>query len=230
VKRLLVAVGVLLGLLLVADRVAPLIADDRVAARVQQSAGLREPPEVELHGFPFLTQAIRGRYERIEVHATDVRSGDLTLARLDTTLRGAEISLPDALYNRPVPVPAAQVEAEALVAYDELTRRQGSRELTVTPRGDRLRVTGEVVVLGQTLRAAAVSSIEVVDGELVVTAESFEVGNSTANRLLTDALRGVFDFRVPLEDLPYGLRLQEASVTDEGILLRATGRDTVLPP
>ena len=60
----------------------------------------------------------------------------------------------------------------------------------------------------------------------MVTAESFEVGNDLANDLVTRALRGRFDLRVPVDGLPYGLQVDGVRVRPEGLAGRRAGRPT----
>jgi hypothetical protein len=74
VKALLVTLVVLLGLLVVADRVAVNVAEDRVAQQVQSSGRLAGPPTVDIGGFPFLTQAVAGDYSdvRLQLSADDL--------------------------------------------------------------------------------------------------------------------------------------------------------------
>ena len=227
-KGLLITVLVLLGLLVVADRDGAEIASREVAKQAAASADLRTPPDVDIGGFPFLTQALAGRYDRVTVRADDLPAGELSVARLDATLTGVEVPLSDALSGSVGTVPVSGVRARALVAYDELTRRSGDRSLTVAPDGDRVRVTGEVRVLGKTVSATAVSRVEVVEGDLLVTAESYEVGNQTVDDLLERALGDRLDLRVPVEGLPYGLEVSGVEVTAEGVSVRAEAGPTVL--
>lgn len=227
-KRLTVGLVVLLALLLVADRVGASLASNAVAAEVQSSTRLSSEPEVEVTGFPFLTQALAGRYDRVEVGATDVPAGDLVLSRLDTTLTGVQLPLSDALSGSVDRVPVEGVRARALVGYSELARRAGDRQLTVAPAGDRVRVTGSVEVLGRTLSATAVSRVEVVEGDLVVTAEAYEVGSETADDLLTRALGDRLDLRIPVTGLPYGLQVSGVEIEPAGVVVLATASDTVL--
>jgi hypothetical protein len=229
-RRLLVALVVVLGLLLVADRVGAAVAADAVASQVQASTRLASEPEVEIDGFPFLTQALAGRYGEVTVQARDVPAGELTLSRLDATLSGVQVPLSQALSGSVTRVPVAGVTARALVAYDELSRRSGDRRLTVAPAGDRVRVTGSAQVLGRTVTATAVSRIEVVDGALLVTAESYTVGDAAADDLLTRALGGRLDLRIPVTGLPYGLQLTAVDVRDDGVSVRAHAGATVLAP
>lgn len=224
------ALVVLLGLLVVGDRAAAGFAGRTLASELQSSAGLATAPSVEVTGFPFLTQAVRGRYDRIEVGAVDVPAGDAVLNRLDVVLTGAEVGLSEALSGDVTRVPVEEVTAQVRLSYDDLSRSSGDRRLTVRPEGDRLRVTGEVEVLGQTLSAAAISRVEL-DGDAVrVTAEEFRVGNDLADDLVTDALGDRFDLRVRIADLPYGLTVQDLRVEPDAVVVRSGSGPTVLRP
>lgn len=228
-KRLLVTLVVLAGLLAVADRVAASVASRAVADQVVASSSL-ESADVSIGGFPFLTQALGGRYDSVSVVGRGVAAGDLTLDRLDATLTGVSVPLSDALSGSVDAVPVASVRATALVAYAELARRSGDRRLTVAPSGDRLRVTGSVSVLGQTVSASALSSVRVEGGALVVTAESYSVGDAAASAAISRALGGRFDLRIPVTGLPYGLQVSGVRVTASGVEVDAAAGATVLRP
>lgn len=230
VRRLLVGFVLLAALLLVADRGLAAVAERTVVTEVRASAGLAADPDVDLGGFPFLTQAVRGRYDRVEVRSTDVPAGALTLDRLDAVLLGAQVPLGQALAGDVTRVPVERITARALVGYAELGRQAGDRGLSFAPDAGRLRVTGTLEVFGQELSAVAVSRLDVVDGALVVTAESFEVGNDLADSLLTGALQGRFDLRVPVEGLPYGLVVTAVEVAADGVVVLAVADGAVLEP
>ena len=227
-KRVAVAVVVLLLLLLVADRVGAEYAARAIAADVQESTVLESPPDVEVTGFPFLTQALSGRYERIEVRATDVPADRLVLSRLDATLHGAQAPLSEVLSQSVDDIPVEQVTARALVSYDEISQSYEDRELVVEPEGDRLRVTGRLQVFGQTLTAVALSTVEVVDGDIVLSAEEIGLGEEGTGEVPTQALREQLDLRVPVEGLPYDLTVTDAEVRSDGVALRAEASDVVL--
>jgi hypothetical protein len=220
---------VLLALLLVADRVGAEVASRAVAEQARTSGGLSATPEVDIAGFPFLTQALSGRYDEVTVRASDVPAGEVRLSAFEAVLTGVEVPLRDALSGSIDSVPVSGLVAEAVVGYDELTRRSGNRQLIVAPGGgDRVRVTGRVEVLGQTLSASAVSRVEVDGQALRVTAESYEVGNATADALLTRALGDRLDLRVPIEGLPYGLQVRGLEVRAGGVVVLAGAGPTVL--
>lgn len=228
-KRLAVVLVVLAGLLAVADRVAASVAARAVADQVVASTALTSA-EVEIGGFPFLTQALGGRYDSVSVTGRDVVAGELTLNRLDATLTGVEVPLSEVLSGSVSEVPVSSVRAVALVGYDELGRHSGDRRLTVAPEGDRLRVTGTVTVLGRSQSASALSSVRVEGGALVVTAESWSVDGAAAPAAVSRALAGRFDLRIPVTGLPYGLQVSAVRVTPEGVAVTATAGATVLSP
>ena len=226
--RKLLALLLLLVLLVVVDRSAAGYAGRTLATELQRSGGLDARPSVVVDGFPFLTQAMAGRYGRIEVAASDVPAGDTTVARLEAVLTGVRVPLSQVLSGAVTQVPVDGVDARAVLGYDALSRSSGSRRLTAEAAGDRVRVRGEVEILGQRLAAAAVSTVALEGDDVVVTAQSFEVGNRVADALLTVALRDRLDLRLSVRDLPYGLRVDAVTVEPAGVVVRATARDTVL--
>lgn len=223
--------GLLLGLVLLglglvaADRLSVVLAERAVAG--QLAATGVSSASVDIRGVPFLTQAVRGRYDEVFVEATDVPAGEVRVAELDATLLGVHVPLSDVLSGDVSGVPVEGVRATVLVPYSELGRRAEAAELEVEPVGDRLEITGRVDVLGETLSASTESTVELEGSDILVTAESFDVGSGVINSVLTKALRGVFDFRLPLE-LPYGMVPSGLDVTDRGIVLDAFASDTVL--
>ena len=226
-KRLLLALVLVALGLVAADRVGVLLAE-RAVAQELVAGGLSEAPEVDIRSVPFLTQAIRGRYDEVFVRAKNVDAGEVTLSVLEATASGVRLPLSQALSGSVSAVPAEALRATVVVPYDELTRRAEAAELTVEPVGDRLEIEGEVMVLDASLSASATSTVELSEGEILVTAESFDVGSGVINDVITSTLRGVLDFRIPLDQLPYGLVPSGLEVTDRGIVLEAFASDTVL--
>ena len=227
-KKLALAVVVVVVLLLIADRAGAAYASRSMADEVQASARLDSPPAVDITGFPFLTQALAGRYQRIEVVATDVPTGDLVLSRVDATLYGAQVPLSDVLSRAVDDVPVERVMARALVPYEEISQSYQGQELVVEPDGDRLLIGGELQVSDRTVAAEALASVEVVEGDLVVTPEEVTVGEEGAEQELSEAVRDQLEARVPVPDLPYDLELTGVQVRPDGVRLEAEGTDVVL--
>ena len=228
-RRLVVVALVLLGLLVVADRVALHLAQQAVAEQARTSAGLSTTPTVKAHGFPFLTQVLRGRYERIDVELTDLDRGGVRMKELDATLREVRVPLGEALGGSVESIPVQRLDATALVTYAELAHRSGIVGVSMAPEGDRVRVTGRVSVLGQSVQASALSRLSLRNGRIALRATSFRVlGQSTP--ALVSALTGAFDVIVPVGTLPYHLELTDLRVTADGVRLVARSGPTVIAP
>lgn len=228
--RLLAAlVVVVLALLGVAEVVGPRLVEGVVATRVQDAGGLAATPDVEVRGRPFLLQAVRGRYEDVVVRAVDVPAGPLSFDSLVTQLTAVEVPLADAVTGRVGAVPVGRLSTRAVIGYDDLTALVSDRGLRVSSAGGgRARVTGSLEVLGRTLEASAVSRPTLQDGQLVITAEQFEVGNAVADALLSGALGNRLDFTVALQELPYGLQPRSVDAGPSGVVVVAQAVDTVL--
>lgn len=230
-KRLAVVAALLLVVVVIADRIAAGVAAGAIAARVQATTALPEEPDVTVRGFPFLTQALSGRYDRVDITARDAPAGEMTLTRLETTLRGVQVTLSQALSGEVDAVPVEAVEARALVSYDELAQRSGARRLTLEPAdGGRVRVTGQIDLPGESVSVTALSRVELSGGDILVTAESFEAGGGVEEAVLDEALAGRLDLKVPVTGLPFGLEVTGVSVEPEGVRVVAEARDTVLSP
>jgi hypothetical protein len=230
VKGLVVSLLVLLALAVAADRICVVVAQRTVAAQLQTSGSLSTRPDVTIHGIPFLTQAFSGRYDDVEVSASQVTAGGGRLSRLDATLRGVHVPLSAALSGSVDAVPVDHLRATVLLSYADLDQQLRDRRLTVSPAGEQLKVTGSVQVLGRTVTASAISSVSVSGTSVVVTAKRFEVGNTMADRAITAALAGRFDFVVRVGALPYGLTISSVRVTPQGVLATAAADNVTLRP
>lgn len=227
-KGLLVGLVLLLGVAVAGDRVAVRVAEGQVAQQAQAAGGLSQRPEVAIGGFPFLTQALAGRYDDVRLRAPGgVSDGDVRLAGLDVVLRGVRVPLSDVLHGSVTRVPVDSLAGEAVLPYAELDRRAPDG-VTFAPAGDRLRVRGSVRVLGREVAAVATSRVRLDGDRVVVRAESVSTGAGVVDGALTAALGDRFDVRVRVPRLPYGLRLTGLRVTPAGLALEVRSGPTVL--
>ncbi|MGW4482258.1 LmeA family phospholipid-binding protein [Amycolatopsis sp. NPDC004368] len=75
VRRWVIVLGVLVILLVGADFGAAAFAEHTISQKARQQLGLSDDPSVDIHGFPFLTQALSGDYSHITVSADGVPVG-----------------------------------------------------------------------------------------------------------------------------------------------------------
>lgn len=222
-----VALGLLLLLLVglvVADRYGEQVAERRIAEQVAVDLGTE--PDVEIDGV-FLLQALRGRYDRILVTADRVRLRDVPVRDFTATLTGVDLPVRTALAGAPDGVPAEQLRSTGLLAWDDLERQVGG-QLQLGAAGDQVRVSGTVAAFGQEAPAEARADVAVDGDALVLRVRALTVSGQSYTGPLPAALGGDTGLRVPVPELPYGLRLASARPQDDGLLVEGVGRDVVL--
>jgi hypothetical protein len=227
VRRLLIAAGLVLGLLLLVDRVTAVVAANAVASQLQDSGDLHERPMVSIRGFPFLTQAFGGRYERVELEAHDLSRRDLRLTSMDVTVTGARVPLRAALFGTVDAVPVESLSASGLVGFKDLAATSDLPEASVEPAGEQLELTARMTVFDQQLTVTSRSKVTLDGNRLVLTPQSVEVQGGSSDAI--DAvLRDRLELHLSVGTLPYGLRLTGVRVTKEGLRLSARSGPTVL--
>jgi hypothetical protein len=209
-RRILIPLVVLVALFVVADRVAVHYANRVVAQRIQSDQGLSSKPDVSIGGFPFLTQAIGGRYDDVTVTLHDVRRGPVRVDRLTAHLNGVHVSLGAVFSQHLSSVPVDKATAQVFVAFPDLNAYLATRHISVSADGKLLRVTGSVTVAGHTITASGEGRLSISGDSVVVTA-SQNLG-----------------FQIPLTGLPFRIKLESAIVTNQGITVSASAEGLVL--
>jgi hypothetical protein len=228
VKRpvaLLVFLAVVLGLLVVADRVAKGVAEDQLADRV--AAEVSGSPSVSIGGFPFLTQALRGSYDRIEVTGGDLRQGGLQVSRFEVELHDVEVPLGDVLGGDVDTVPVSFMTATAVVTAEAVQAASG-RPVQISTVGDQVQVTSQVTVLGRPVTVTGRSAVELAGQQLVVAPTAFTVAGAPAPSAVVAAVGDQLQIRVDVPELPYGLRVTGVHVGDGAVRVTAQAQDTTL--
>jgi hypothetical protein len=226
----LIALVLVVIALVVVDRVAARVVADRVAARIRTSQNLPATPSVSIHGFPFLTQVIGGRYDSMSVTARDVQREDLRLSKVHVTLHGLRLPLGDVTNGTVREIPVRQGTAAVSVTYDDLNAYLAPRRLHVAPDHGSLLVTGtaQLPLVGQVSLSAPLRIATSGDGLTLVP----EVVHSLAGALPAPARSLAVELltvRVSLRDLPFGVRLDSAHVASDGLAVAASARDIMLP-
>ncbi|GAA2995986.1 DUF2993 domain-containing protein [Streptosporangium longisporum] len=223
-RKLIAFLVLLLVLVAVLDRVAVTGVQREIARQATAKYDLSAPPEVTIEGIPFLTQAIAGRYERVDVAAGAMTISGVALSSVDFTLHGVTAPL-EGLIMRPqqVDMRAERVEGAVVVPVRALNQR-APRGVKISVAGDALLIKGEITVLGQKVPAEATMKVEIVQGGLQLLAEKVTLGGGIA---VPDPQR-FLDYRIPLGKLPYNLKLTDVRVVPEGLRISGTASDVPL--
>ena len=226
-RALLVVLLLLAGLTLLADRVAVGIAEDRVADQLAGKGGLVGTPEVDIAGFPFLTQVVSGRYEDVRISLDADELGQPVGTRADVSLRGVRVPLRTALSGSVQEVPVDRIDGTATLAYDLLAAELGS-DAEVTPEGNGLRIARTVEVLGYTLPVTAAGTVTLDGDQLFVdVAEAAGAGVDIPD-FLVRRVSDLLDLRYTVPQLPFGLQLTGVAPGPDGVEVRVEATDAVL--
>ncbi|MDG4774345.1 DUF2993 domain-containing protein [Solwaraspora sp. WMMD792] len=87
---LLTAALLIPGSLVVADRIAAGVVGARLADTAGCVLGLAEPPQVDVHGFPFVTQVLAGRFAGLTVTADRFGESELPIAGITAEVSDVE--------------------------------------------------------------------------------------------------------------------------------------------
>jgi hypothetical protein len=226
-RALLVVILLLIGLVLVADRVAVGFAEDRVAEQVAEKGGLAGTPEVDIDGFPFLTQAVGGRYDEVRISLTADQLGQPEGTSADVVLRGVEVPLSSVLAGSVQEVPVERIDGTATLSYALLSAQLGSGT-ELEREGDGLRITRTLEVLGQQVRLTATGQVALDGNDLVVDVEEASGAGVDVPGFLLDRATDLLDLRYPVPALPFGLQLTGVRPAADGVDIRVEAADTVL--
>ncbi|MEV6317567.1 DUF2993 domain-containing protein [Streptomyces sp. NPDC051776] len=168
VMKAVVAVLVAAAFLTVADRWAALYAEKKAEEKLKNSLHLAADPEVDIHGFPFLTQLAGKRLDRVDVAIPDVAADRVSLAKVEASARNVRLtgSLPSSIKGAVI----GRMKGEVLLSFDDLNRELGSSQVRFTERGrDSVRAVGALPVAGHELRMQAEAHIRRVGGRGIET-------------------------------------------------------------
>jgi hypothetical protein len=220
-RKLLVAVVVLLLLGAAADFAAARVFEDRVTEALQREYDLGSRPVVQVRDVPFLPHLATGRFSTIDVAATDASAKGINAAQLQLTLHGVEVPR-DVMLGEP-----GQVTVERADGTVELTEAEVNRLLADRLQGGQLEIKEDgvevrlqVPFLGQTLDALVAGELGARDGQVTFTAEEVRLGDQgQLDPGQADLLTSRFSFQVPLPELPAGVRLERVETRPGSVVL-----------
>jgi LmeA-like phospholipid-binding len=217
-RKLLIVVIILAGLLIAADRVAAVVASHEIADRVQTSYNLPSKPSVTVRGFPFLTQVASGNYDEIDLSIAQVASNGVQVDNLDAHLTGVHAPASDVLSHGSSSITADRVAGSGTVPFSSVRGRlpQGVKLGT---EGGSLKLSGTVHYLGVSIPVTAVAVLGVGDSGITVTPTKVSAGPGVNAPAST--ISGQFRFVIPVPPLPLHLHVTSVSVTPGGVRVGA---------
>ncbi|MFF9090014.1 DUF2993 domain-containing protein [Streptomyces sp. NPDC014991] len=239
-RILLILVVILGGLFVIADRVAVHFAEGEAADKLKATENLASTPDVDINGFPFLTQLAGGSLDDVEVgiddyqaatgkagrtirvddlkaHMNGVRfSGDYSSATADTATGTATVSYAELLKTaKSEPTEVAPGVTARIVGLSD----GGNGKIKVA-------VEGTVSSLGLTQTVSVLSSVAVVNDKVEVHADSLPKLGAAA--VAESRVREITDFQQAIDQLPGGIKLDKVQAAPDGVKISVKGSDVRL--
>jgi hypothetical protein len=226
-RKLLVAAVVLVLLGAGADFAAARIFEGRVTEALQQEYDLGRRPVVQVRDFPFLPHLATGRFSTIDLAATDATARGINAAQLKLTLHGVRVPR-EVMLGEPGRVTVDRADGTIELTEAEVNRLLADRLQggTLTIGEDGVRVRTRLELLGQPLDAVVTGKLGARDGGVTFTPTEIRLGDrGPLDPAQQDLLSSQFTFRVPLPELPAGVRLERVDTRPGMVVLsgRAAG-------
>ena len=191
------------------DYGAAALTESAVAREMRSQLGLADDPAVRINNFPFLTQAISGRYRSVDVTANHIAVGPLRDVQVRSQLRDVSAPLSQMLgdgprtvtvreaegtvrieapdverlirENSPVPVDKLYIDRIDADGLERAVEEDGADPslLSLDP-ANAVRLGGNVDVLGQEQQVNVVAELELADGRVQITPRDIRLGDDDA--------------------------------------------------
>jgi hypothetical protein len=253
-RRLVIALLVLVGLLVAVDFGAAALAESAVSRQMREQLGLADDPSVRINGFPFLTQAISGEYRSVDVSAQRISVGDLRDLEVRAQLRGVTAPLGELLGSGPRTLEVREAEGTVRVGAGDLERLlPGVERLRIENIDDEAleraveeggeaslldidpetaaRLVGTTTVLGQELEISVIAVLRLAEGQVQIVPRDVRVGDEDAPPLPSTAqraLREMFTLNVDPGSLPLAVTPTTLEAQDGALEISGTAEDLVL--
>jgi len=220
-RRWLIALGVLIALLIAADRIGVAVAQSTLASQIQKDQKLSQKPGVSISGFPFLTQVASRNFGHVSVDIRGLNASGVPISDIHADLNGVHVS---SGYNSAT---VDTITATAILTYADLSK---AVEDQVDGIGN---VTVSQGTAGQ-LKATYNLAGFTVSAEVAVTllpGNQIELKSGKIDTPLSDlglATPDNFDIKLSLAAIPFGIQLKSLNVTQNAVDIAATGHNVSL--
>ncbi|HEX5120335.1 MAG TPA: LmeA family phospholipid-binding protein [Pseudonocardiaceae bacterium] len=134
VKITVITVLVLVGALVGADYGLAAAAEYQVSKKMRTELNLASDPSVDIHGFPFITQAIAGDYHDVAIDAVGVPvNSQLRDLEIAADLHDVRVKLSELLGGNVQQIKVAEVDGQVKVKSTDIGRLLHIPDLSINP-------------------------------------------------------------------------------------------------
>jgi hypothetical protein len=222
----ILAVIVVLILLVIADRVSKAVAENDIANQIK-SADSQVNPSVNIPGFPFLTQIVAHDINEIDISASNVPAGPVTITSVNAVAKGVHVN---GSFNGGK---VDSITATVLVGFGSVSsaltsQSQGIVGLTLASAGpDKIKAT---VSFAGVASLSETGTVTMKGNKVTIAFPPGGSGGGIAGAISSalgagDSLSNL-SFTIP--KLPAGLQVASFNVTTQGIIVNAVAHNTTL--
>jgi hypothetical protein len=170
---------------------------------------------------------VRGRYKQVTVTVPGLTREGLRLDRIQIVAEGVRVDLGDLVGGTVTSVPVDHARGQVLISYDDLNAYLAQRvdvaKVTVRRSGGDLKVTGSVdlPVLGQPVSLSGNAAVAISGENVTLRPSAVTAVTGFLPGFAQSAAQEALTIRFAIRGLPFGVRLDSATVTDEGIRFTA---------
>lgn len=228
--RLAVALAVLVVLVAVADRVSASLAEKAAATYLSKQPEFTKPPTVVIHGVPFLTQAVRGRYNDVEVSSARVQLDSVSATNLDVHLKGMKLSLSDAFGGSIRALPCDSVEGQVTFTYQEIEALSQIPGLSLVDSNGQLAAMASLKIpgVGSVMTVQAVATIQIVSGTVRLQVSKVAVTGQELPASAVAQLSATLSAPIPIPALPFGIKIDAVTSEPDGVVVHGSGSNVVI--
>ncbi len=203
---------VLAAVLLIGDRVANAIAENSMANQFTAN-GFPVKPSVTIEGFPFLTQLAAKDFKKVDISASSVPAGPVTISSVKATITGMHISG----YSNSASATVDHITATAFISFGSLAGAGGLGDgsgITMVPDGpDKLKITASIAGIAADSEEAKITQT----GPQTISVKLLNSGS-----VLSSVLSSFSDFSFTLpKGVPASLRITGLTLNSNGLTVTA---------
>jgi hypothetical protein len=230
IPRLLVVLVCLVIAVIAADRITAVLAERAAATYLAKQAQFVSPPTVDVHGVPFLTQALQGRYRDVEVRSDGVRLDQVSASSFDVHLRGVHLPVSAAFGGRIRQLVCDSVDGTVTFSYAELVSLSKIPGLSLADSNGRLAVTATLAIptLGSDLSVSGIAAVRIESGAVRLIVSQISVAGLTLPAAAVAALASTLATPIPIPALPFGVIIASAVPGPSGVAISGSGQHVVL--
>lgn len=251
-RKLIIGLVLLIGLLVAADFAAAAGAEYTVSEQMRRELSLTSDPSVRVNGFPFAAQALSGTYRDIDVTATGLDIGSFTDIGVEATLHGVRAPLADLRGGRLDGVRIDEVEGRVRVRDSDIGRAIGVADLRLEPASEEeveeatgsteamepdddrapVRMIATLNIAGEPTEVIAIGVIELVDGVLQFDAQRLRLAQDGVSAALPSLIATPLLARLSTEvdpgGLPFTVTPTAVQVETGSVVVTGTAEDVPL--